>query len=296
MAAESPDTPSAESSESSDSSGEAPTAAGGPRRIVVAGDWHGDEEWAVSVIRRVPSLLAGESQRLILHLGDFGIWPDKAGQVYLDRVSEALARAGAELWFVDGNHEDFDQLDQLDRKPGPDGRVTVVPRITHLPRGYRWSWQGLTWLACGGAVSLDRAVRVEGVDWWPQEEITTAQEVTLSTSGHADVMVCHDCPSGVAHTFAHPPPDWAPEDLARNDAHRRRVQRIVDAVMPTYLMHGHLHRAYQRTCDFGYGPVMVTGLDADNRLRNFAALDVTTMRWDVRPGWFTRFRRGPVVG
>jgi hypothetical protein len=268
MAAEPGDAPNAESSESP---GEAPTSEG-PRRIVVAGDWHGNEEWAVSVIRRVPALLASESQRLILHLGDFGIWPDKAGRVYLDRVSEALAEAGAELWFVDGNHEDFERLDQLDRKPGADGRVTVVPRVMHLPRGYRWSWHGRTWLACGGAVSLDRAVRTEGVDWWPQEEITTAQEVAISSSGHADVMVCHDCPSGVAHTFAHPPPEWAPEDLARSDAHRRRVQRIVDAVMPAYLMHGHLHRAYQRTCHFGYGPVTVTGLDADNRLRNFAAL------------------------
>src|ERR1035438_5479588 len=104
--------------EPSESSGEAPAEAAGPRRIIVAGDWHGNEEWALSVIRRIPSLLAGESQRLILHLGDFGIWPDKSGQLYLDRVSEALARAGAELWFVDGNHEDFDQLDQLDRKPG----------------------------------------------------------------------------------------------------------------------------------------------------------------------------------
>ena len=37
--------------------------------------------------------------------------------------------------------------------------------------------------------------------------------------------------------------------------------------MPAYLMHGHLRRAYQRTCDFGYGPVKVTGLDADDRLR-----------------------------
>lgn len=295
MDAEPGDAPSAESSESSESAGEASTS-GGPRRIVVAGDWHGNEEWAVSVIRRVPTLLAGESQRLILHLGDFGIWPDKAGRVYLDRVSEALAQAGAELWFVDGNHEDFDRLDQLDRKPAADGRVVVAPRIMHLPRGHRWTWHGLTWLACGGAVSLDRAVRIEDLDWWPQEEITTAQEVAISNSGHADVMVCHDCPSGVAHTFAHPPPDWAPEDLARNDAHRRRLQRIVDAVMPAYLMHGHLHRAYQRTCDFGYGPVKVTGLDADNRLRNFAALDVTTMRWDVRSGWFSRFRRGPVVG
>ena len=292
-------TPSAESGEDQSEEaepGEVPEPAGGPRRIVVAGDWHGDEEWAVSVIRRVPRLLAGESQRIILHLGDFGIWPDQHGKVYLDRVSGALAEAGAELWFVDGNHEDFAQLGKLDENPGPDGRVTVVPRVMHLPRGYRWNWHGLTWLACGGAVSLDRAVRTEGVDWWPEEEITTGQEVAISGGGHADVMVCHDCPSGVAHTFAHPPPEWAAEDLARNDAHRRRLQRIVDAVMPSYLMHGHLHRAYQRTCDFGYGPVKVAGLDADNRLRNFAALDVTTMHWDVREGWFSRFRRDPVAG
>ena len=151
--------------------GEAPASAGGPRRIVVAGDWHGNEEWAVSVIRRVPGLLAGESQRLILHLGDFGIWPDRAGQEYLERLSKALADAGAELWFVDGNHEDFARLGQLDRQPGPDGRVMVVPRVMHLPRGCRWNWHGLTWLACGGAVSLDRAVRTEGVDWWPQESM-----------------------------------------------------------------------------------------------------------------------------
>jgi len=198
-----------ESSES-ESAGDASTAPGGPRRIVVAGDWHGNQEWALSVIRRVPALLAGESQRLILHLGDFGIWPDKPGQIYLDRLSRALGEAGAELWFVDGNHEDFDRLGQLDEKPGPDGRVPVVPRIMHLPRGHRWSWHGLTWLACGGAVSVDRAIRTEGVDWWPQEEITTEQEVAISGSGHADVMVCHDCPSGVAHSFAHPPADWAP--------------------------------------------------------------------------------------
>jgi Calcineurin-like phosphoesterase len=176
--------PSAESGEDqSDGAepGEAPEPAGGPRRIVVAGDWHGDEEWAVSVIRRVPHLLAGESQRVILHLGDFGIWPDRQGKMYLDRVSGALAEAGAELWFVDGNHEDFAQLDKLDENPGPDGRVTVVPRVRHLPRGYRWNWHGLTWLACGGAVSLDRAVRTEGVDWWPEEEITAGQEAAISS-------------------------------------------------------------------------------------------------------------------
>jgi hypothetical protein len=35
----------------------------------------------------------------------------------------------------------------------------------------------------------------------------------------------------------------------------------------------------------------VTGLDADNRLRNFAVLDVAEMRWELREGWFGRLRR-----
>ena len=84
-----------------------------PRRILVAGDWHGNEDWALSVIRRVPSMLAGEPRRLILQLGDFGIWPDRAGQHYLARVAALLAEVDAELWFIDGNHEDFPQLARL---------------------------------------------------------------------------------------------------------------------------------------------------------------------------------------
>jgi hypothetical protein len=58
-------------------------------------------------------------------------------------------------------------------------------------------------------------------------------------------------------------------------------------------MHGHLHRAYQRDCAFGYGPVEVTGLAADGRLRNFAVLDVAAMRWEHRGGLFGRARRQP---
>ncbi len=95
-------------------------------------------------------------------------------------------------------------------------------------------------------------------------------------------MVCHDCPAEVTHAFPPPPWEWNREDLARNDAHRARLQGIVDAMRPAYLMHGHLHRAYQRTCDFGYGSVQVTGLAADGSMRNFAVLDVPSMAWTPR--------------
>jgi hypothetical protein len=78
-------------------------------------------------------------------------------------------------------------------------------RLYHLPRGYRWKWHGRRWLACGGGVSLDRACRRGGIDWWPQEEISDLQEAALIGAGVADVMVCHDCPAAVAHSFPRPP-------------------------------------------------------------------------------------------
>lgn len=253
-----------------------------PGRVLVAGDWHANREWALNVIRRVPQLLPGQPPRVILQLGDFGIWPGDEGRRYLGSIAAVLDLVNAELWFVDGNHEDFVQLSRMARDTLPDGRVVVRPNIYHLPRGHRWQWHGRTWLACGGGVSLDKAGRVEGRDWWPQEEITSGQEAALIAGGHADVMVCHDCPSAVAHTFPRPPSWWAPADLSRNDAHRERLQRIAAAVRPGHLMHGHLHRAYQRSCDFGYGPVQVTGLAADGVLRNFAVLNVELMTWRVR--------------
>ena len=254
-----------------------------PRRVLVAGDWHGDREWALNVIMRVPQLLAGEQKRLILQLGDFGIWRDADGRRYLGSVTAVLDTVDAELWFIDGNHEDFTELARMASGGTlPDGRVVVRPNIYHLPRGYRWRWHGRTWLACGGAVSLDRAQRFEGRDWWPDEEITRWEETAIIASGHADVLMCHDCPSGVEHRFPRPLAGWAPEDQSRAQAHRERLQRITDAVTPTHLMHGHLHRAYQRSCDFGYGAVQVTGLATDGVLRNFAVLDTELMTWSLR--------------
>src|SRR6516225_8423012 len=143
-----------------------------PERIGVAGDWHGNMAWATRAVRKISALLPADGPRIIVHLGDFGIWPGPGGREYLSRLDAALTAAGAVLSFVDGNHEDFAQLARL--RPGPDGRAQVTERIWHLPRGHRWRWHGRDWLALGGAVSLDRAVRTAGADWWPEEEITLA--------------------------------------------------------------------------------------------------------------------------
>lgn len=250
-----------------------------PGRIIVAGDWHGNTRWAVHVIRMAPQLLAGEAQPLILHLGDFGIWPGTAGRAYREQVQEACRDHGVVVWFLDGNHEDFTQISRHSvRRENRWGQQGMY----WLPRNTRWKWHGRQWHALGGAASVDKAVRKPGASWWPEEEITERQARWAREAGPADVLVTHDCPSGVRHSFAAPPRFWAPEDLARSDAHRERLQRVVNALRPRWIMHGHLHRAYTRDCDFGYGPVEVTGLDcAGGDGPNYVVLDTRSMTWEV---------------
>jgi len=250
----------------------------GPERIGVAGDWHGNTAWAAGAIEEMSGLLPDNGPRLIVHLGDFGIRSVPSGQDYLSRLEAALRDAAAELWFVDGNHEDFSQLARL--RPGPDGREQVTERIWHLPRGHRWRWGERHWLALGGAVSLDRAYRTPGTDWWPEEEITLRQAAAVIEAGPADVMVTHDCPAGVEHSFPPLPPWWSAADLRRNDTHRSLLREIVLAVRPRWLMHGHLHIGYQRSIDLGGGPLEITGLDRDGAQHgNWAILEVASTRW-----------------
>ena len=240
--------------------------------VAIAGDWHGSTAWAVGVIEEAAA--AGADR--LLHLGDFGVWPGPAGGRYLDDVDAALDRAGMALWFVDGNHEDHGRLARLPRNPN--GYSDVRDRIKHLPRGYRWEWHGRTWLALGGAVSLDRAVRTEGRDWWPEEEIAPWQAEQIASKGRADVMLTHECPARVAHSFPSPPSWWDLKYLARNDVHRERLQYVVDRVHPSWLFHGHLHRAYDRVTAMPHGDVRIVGLDCDGALfGNWMLLDTKTM-------------------
>src|SRR5258708_19425267 len=162
-----------------------------PGRILLAGDWHGNRDWALNVIKRVPELLSGEQTRLIVHLGDFGIWPGTEGRRYLDSVSAVLDLVNAHLWFVDGNHEDHPQLAQMAHTTAQGGRVPVRPNIHHLPRGHRWDWHGRTWLACGGGVSLDKAARTQGLDWGPAEGVTPRPDPALLPAAHSYLNATH---------------------------------------------------------------------------------------------------------
>ena len=227
-----------------------------PVRVAFAGDWHMNTAWA----RRAIAYAAEHDADVILHLGDFGYTFDAD---FMTGVEEALADADLPLLFVDGNHEDFDHLYAW--PVAENGLRRLTDHVWHLPRGLRWTWAGIRFLALGGATSVDRRHRVPGSSWWPQEAITTADAARAIAGGPADVLLTHDCPAG---TGIGPDPGttsrWIPEDaMAAAEAHRALLRGVVDAVQPRRIWHGHFHRCYWTRTDLGYGPVTVHGLDCD---------------------------------
>ncbi|WP_432832878.1 metallophosphoesterase [Dactylosporangium sp. CA-092794] len=232
-----------------------------PTLVTIAGDWHGEADFASALIERAPAGPTGT--RIVVQLGDFSVWPGRAGAAFLDAVADSLLRADASLLFIDGNHEDHPQL--LGYPIRADGLRVVRPRLYHLPRGFRWTWHGQRWLALGGAHSIDRPKRTPMVDWWSEEQITDGQAHLAASGGTTDYMVTHDCPAGISMPGicdAEPgQPKELYDELVIEARHRQRLLDVVRRVRPRRLLHGHYHIRYDAVIDFDDGTACaVTGL------------------------------------
>ena len=246
-----------------------------PRRIAFIGDWHANGTWAVKAI----AYAKDHNADIIVHVGDFAYQFEIE---FLAAVDSALHRAGLDLWFIEGNH---DNPGKLRKRPGPDGLRYITEHIRHIPRGHRWRWGGLAFLGCGGAHSVDRPWRTPGVSWWPEEAITDEDVKRCAPAGGwgglADFLIAHDCPTGVTIPGIDDrtgPPPFPPLELQLADEHRRQLRRIVDAVKPQIIVHGHYHVAYQQFVDAG--AIDVVGLDCDG-----SSLDRNVRFYDLDGGW-----------
>lgn len=238
-------------------------------RVLLVGDLHANTGAALELLDHAAQIGAD----LLLQVGDYGWWPRApSGQKFIRKVEKRLALRGLDLWWIDGNHEDFDRL--AAHPVDADGRRQLSNHVWHLPRGYRWSWEGSTWVAVGGAVSMDKHFRTEGMTWFAAEELTDDQADQIIADGPVDIVVAHDAPLGVSflrQELRQDLPAWRRDELTpwpigammRSDEHQRRVRRVVDAVGARRVFHGHHHVRYSDTLQAAHGQVGVEGLGMD---------------------------------
>jgi hypothetical protein len=221
-------------------------------RLGFLGDSHGDLKFVIAA----SETMKGHGVDTLVVLGDFGfLWNSSEREpTQLSTLSAHLLAQEQTLFFVDGNHENFDLLHAL--PIGVDGTRQVAPAITHLPRGYRTTLaSGLTLAALGGANSIDFRHRRKGISWWSEESITDADLADLGTE-HADVMIGHDAPLSVPALEARlltTARYWSAEGLAYAGEGQRKFHQGFLQVRPELYLGGHYHFKVDNQVRYGTG-------------------------------------------
>lgn len=189
-------------------------------KIRLIGDVHGKWGAYKKIIRDCP--------HPSLQVGDMGV-----GFKRWDPVEERLvsssnppydAMSAGDNRFIRGNH---DSPDDCFRHPFwvPDGSFH----------------HGI--FCVGGAVSIDRAYRTEGIDWWADEELSLArldQIVTDYSEKKPSVVVTHDCPESVAGQIMSTFNKTKIEDGSRT---RQALEVMLYRHRPKLWVFGHWHHS-----------------------------------------------------
>lgn len=216
-------------------------------KIMLAGDTHGDirnvahkVEWAKRV---------GDIQRIVV-LGDFGLWWGHEGVVFLDEVNDLAKANNLQVFAIPGNHEnhEFWQANVDNAQATAKGWAYVRSHVLLSPKVHDFMWGGKQFVVAGGAVSIDKAYRLEyervkgKKAWSPNEQLTDEQVVSLERSRFAhgiavDYLLTHDCSNRTPFGKRLKP------DLD-SQIHRQRIDRVLGAIKPKAHFHGHMHEKY----------------------------------------------------
>lgn len=254
-------------------------------KLLIAGDTHANKAHVHQLC--VAAQQAGCAA--IIQVGDWGFtWPGYQTSHLLFKLNKALESYEMDMYFLDGNHDNFGDLQGRGFWGAKElCRFADAPRVTYIPRGHVWEWDGVTFMALGGAFSIDQDRRTEGKSWWPEELITYADleycASQLDQHPKIDVFLSHDCPEGVKRlesylelTSKEFGIDYKLDQASR--ANRRALWLVVERAKPTLLLHGHYHFWYSDSVRWCNHTMQVQGLACDNMKGSWAVIDTEDWR------------------
>ena len=169
--------------------------------VWVAGDTHADYDWHKLNTREFPEQKSLSRSDYVVILGDWGgVWDAGAQDKYIQDWYES--KNFTTLW-VDGNHENFDKLAQYPVTEWNGGKVQFIrENVIHLMRGQIYTIEGKKFFVMGGARSVDKDRRTEGISWWSQEipsdeELYEGLDNLNKVDNKVDFILTHSAPTTV---------------------------------------------------------------------------------------------------
>jgi predicted phosphodiesterase len=216
----------------------------------------------------------------VLHVGDFGIWPDP-GRV--DRATRKHGEAGdfadwlharrpapRRTVFIKGNHEDFDWLESQ-------ASNEILPNLFYLPNGWTMDLvdeaSGIVRVGgVGGCYGpSDYASQSRQLKGYDRRHYTRDEVERLSARDRIDIVLTHDAPAGV--------------NFPRHNRGRGFVSRaegldtMIARLSPRVCFFGHHHTRVDATVS----GVHCIGLNKVAEPGNMVAIDIEpeSDRWRV---------------
>lgn len=186
------------------------------QHVYILGDTHGDwaplNEFINKEIRQNKNLknesLNNDVEVIFLQVGDFGWWPHahnpmnkkgllgKFDQFGIKNSVDFLSDGHIKFYWCDGNHENHESLDTLE-KNNPNSRfIEVMPFVYYCAFGAVLKLNDdKKVLFCGGADSIDKSERTPMLEWWPNETISYSDMSHLDENEKIDIVISHTCPN-----------------------------------------------------------------------------------------------------
>jgi predicted phosphodiesterase len=182
--------------------------------IYVTGDTHGYQDRFFDEDRNVvPAVKKLTGADVLIVAGDFG-YLFTGGPKELEFLDK-LETLPFTLAFVDGNHENFPLIYSFPETAWCGGRVHQIRQnIFHLMRGEIFDIQGKTIFVMGGAASVDKYMRQEGLSWWYQELPTEAEYQNASRNlaergEQVQYIITHTAPTYIIQAMGYKPSIFA---------------------------------------------------------------------------------------
>lgn len=187
-------------------------------KIAIIGDVHGKTNAYTQILRRLgPDAVS-------IQVGDMGL-----GFKGVGLPPPGTAMPAGDHTFFRGNHDD--------------------PQKCRRHPSYRgdWGYDSTTGIFhVAGAWSIDRDYRIEGISWWPDEELsysTLEQVIDAYVKIKPRIVLSHDCPEIVNKVLLYDL--LGPYFLAKGECGKSRtcsaLQAMLDAHQPEEWVFGHYH-------------------------------------------------------